>query len=312
MFRKARIPPYKFCLILLIVYSSLLPFCYFILDPTILDITDRENYEEVFAGNTNADTAFYPLFLVITSFVSSLLKFNYDHVSLFYASAFSLSSVLLFGWQLGRSYKFAALSVPILSSLVLFSYYTIKISFALKKIALGLFFVNLSLLADNFILIIFLRVCAILIHPQVAPLLFLPRRVNFLVGVKKQVALYSIRSFLSIDKKAIARSVQAISLLAILIFVILYSLRDYGDVFHLAIESLSYKFSYYVGESVDIQLIFLYSVICLVASFVVGYLLRFRDTPMAIKFYYSSSLIYIFSFTLVGTSRLFFYVPYFL
>lgn len=308
------VPRVKLYFLLLALCSALFPVLYFSLDPSVLDITDRLIYESVFSSDLSADTAFYPLFLAITTLVSSLTDGNYEITSLIFAGIFYASSVALFGWQLGKSFKPSALYIPMLSTLVLFSYYNIKTGFALKKLAVGLSFVNLSFLSDSLILILVLRASALLIHPQLSVILLLPNSVGPL-GVTEHPRLFLRirRCFFTIQRKSISASALLLASLGMIIIFIRNTLPDAGELVSLFTASLQYKFNYYASESnLDFQLILFFLAISLPLLVVSAFYLIFGDMPITTKLYYISISAYLLSVLVFGTSRLFLLAPYLL
>jgi len=310
---RTRISRARLYFLLLALCSALFPVLYFSIDPDILDITDKQNYESVFFGNINADTAYYPLFLATWLSVSSITA-SYESASLFFAIIFTSSSVLLFGWQLGKSFKLPALCTPILSTLVLFSFYTIKVSFALKKLALGLFFVNLSFLIDDLSLILLLRGAVVLVHPQLLPILFLPNSVNNLRGKRPFSLLSRMSSSLHIIKwKAIGWFALLFLSLAIVSLFVQNALADHGGTINLFIASLQYKLNHYLDESsLQSQLVLPLAVICFVLASILASWLILSNMQMTTKLYYISVSAYLISAMVFGTSRLFLLFPYLL
>jgi hypothetical protein len=294
----------------LILFAVAFPLGYYCIDPSVLEITDRANYENVFLGNTLSDTAFYPVFLLISKYLAYILNNDYTAISMLFAIIFYASSLALLAWKLGNSFNNRFFANLILPALVAFSFYSIKTAFALKKLALGLTFVNLFLLSDNLLVSLVLRFSALLVHPQLLPVILLPSRLflghnpnpfqNNLNLLRLAMRYSSLR--------AITMTAMLISLLLVLLF---DGLNEYGDVFYLVQDSLQLKIQAYVpGWLQTSSSVMVYALILAFGLFTLLYFLR--GYTISVKFYAFSILTFATMTVAFGSSRLFLLLPYFL
>jgi hypothetical protein len=290
----------------------LFPIGYWLCDPKILEIVDYATYQKLLSGDTSADTAFYPVFVLINGGLSHIFQEDYVIVSLVIAIFFYFSSIHLFVWRLGKSFSHSWALLLLLLLLVSFSYYSIKVAFAFKKVAIGLTLLNLSLLTEIPLVSILLRFSSILAHPQLTPLVFLPSTLDSCKITKNMLAI-SLPPVLVFRQSFIR--IFAISSCLLIIFLALLSwlLSDFSNIYLSLYDSLLYKASIYILDRPLYSFSFAVPFIGFIFASIYFVLLMLKSQlSIPFKSYLLCVFIYVAMVGLFGTSRLFFVSLYLL